>query len=423
MSRALPVNRLLNRIGTFSRRSSLEGAVVLSQIFGATASLAIARALGASGRGTIATVALWGQLLGWMFSLSLDKAMVVEGRNTAERSANVLFTGARLTCILMLPGLAVSVAAGMLLFNGNVVLASALSGTCGMTVLWEFVAGGLLLYQRDQLFALYRLTQPLLYLLFALIVFVIVRVEAAIDPAEATYGLAVGMAISIGLPAALLAVKGKPRETRGKWSSALARRLAAFGMRTQIANSMQFLNGQLDVLALTMLTNRAAVGIYSVAWTISQLPVVLGSAAAIRGLTGELTVIDRRSLATSALVTSSIIVVGPLAIPAVFGPSFHGASVIADILSVGSIANYLLQSYSGILLGTGRPTAASIAQGIGVAVFLAGLVISHTLVGAAIASVCSSFVSAAVARRLCLSRPAQLSRGTKKTGFSIRSRW
>ena len=56
---------------------ALEAMLVTTQAAGVIASIVVARSVGPAGRGTLLTITVWGQILGWLAAFSLDKAVVV----------------------------------------------------------------------------------------------------------------------------------------------------------------------------------------------------------------------------------------------------------------------------------------------------------------------------------------------------------
>src|SRR5438477_11424 len=56
---------------------ALEAILIGNAATGILASIVMARSIGPAGRGTVVTLTVWGQVLGWLATLSLDKALVV----------------------------------------------------------------------------------------------------------------------------------------------------------------------------------------------------------------------------------------------------------------------------------------------------------------------------------------------------------
>src|SRR5450759_1230000 len=66
----------------FGRRAlnhnrALEAMLIATTASGVLAAIVVARSIGPTGRGTIVALTVWGQILGWLATLSLDKALVV----------------------------------------------------------------------------------------------------------------------------------------------------------------------------------------------------------------------------------------------------------------------------------------------------------------------------------------------------------
>lgn len=392
--------RILRRLSGQAR--ALEGALLLAQGLGAVTGIVLARALGPSGRGQIATLALWGQLMGWVASLSLDKALVVltKSEHGALRRGVAMATSRRLVACLTVPIVAGSLLLGRHLFR-NGYLPVMLALVAAATAQFELVGGWLLTLKRRPLFIAWRIGQPAVYFIVVGGVGVL-RLEGALGSSAALNLIALGVLASVVAPLGFMFLPSL-RLSSGPFSKRAARRLLRYGLAAQTANILTYLNGQLDLLTLTLISTSSAVGIYAVGASTGQLVVLLGSAAIIRGLTGEAGKgRDRLGVVASILIALIVISVAPFVVPALFGSAFRQGVRIAQILAIGSVFNYLLQVESGQLLGRNRPWQATIAQGVGVIVFAGMLVPFHTLQGVAWSSVISYVISFVVAEYLVI---------------------
>src|SRR5438874_1772220 len=79
---------------------ALEVMLIGNVAAGVLASVVVARSVGPAGRGSIVTLTVWGQMLGWLATLSLDKALVVlTAGNRPVASPEEGLKAARLTII------------------------------------------------------------------------------------------------------------------------------------------------------------------------------------------------------------------------------------------------------------------------------------------------------------------------------------
>ncbi len=192
----------------------------------------------------------------------------------------------------------------------------------------------------------------------------------------------------------------------GRPDLGLARRMAAFGARSQVGGILNLLNLRLDVVVLGALTGPAQVGVYVVASKYAELLRLPGLAltwvtypqfAARRGggwdhgwlRVGRLLALGA---AAAALVASSAALVLPLA----YGELFRDAVWPAVWISLGLVLEPAAGVGSGFLLGTGRPGLGSLVLGGGFVVTLVLdllLIPRHGSLGAAWASAVAYLVT------------------------------
>ncbi|NUR82188.1 MAG: oligosaccharide flippase family protein [Dermatophilaceae bacterium] len=192
----------------------------------------------------------------------------------------------------------------------------------------------------------------------------------------------------------------------GRPDPGLARRMAAFGARSQVGGILSLLNLRLDVVVLGALTGPAQVGVYVVASKYAELLRLPGLAltwvtypkfAARRGgawhdewfRVGRLLALGA---AAAALVASGAALVLPMA----YGELFRDAVWPAVWISVGLVLQPAAGVGSGYLLGTGRPGLSSLVLGGGFVVTLVLdllLIPRHGSLGAAWASAVAYLVT------------------------------
>ena len=205
--------------------------------------------------------------------------------------------------------------------------------------------------------------------------------------------MGLGAAVSLVVPVLLILrhLSRRPRaDKRGLGA------LLKFSAATQVASVLQFLNGRLDLLALTFLVSAAGLGYYSAGAALGQAAMLMASAGGLRGITGEAVRTDIVGVGIAAILAGAVILTAPVVVPLLFGSSFEPAVPIARILAIGGVVNYALQGTGGRLLRRRQPWVVALSQGIGVVVFTAGIAASHTLQGVAWASVISFTVSLVV---------------------------
>ncbi|MGO4598864.1 lipopolysaccharide biosynthesis protein [Terrabacter sp. 2RAF25] len=192
----------------------------------------------------------------------------------------------------------------------------------------------------------------------------------------------------------------------GRPDLALARRVAAFGARSQVGGILNLLNLRLDVVVLGVLTGPAQVGVYVVASKYAELLRLPGLAltwvtypkfAGRQGgawhhewlRVGRLVALGA---VAAVLVASSAAVVLPFA----YGELFRDAVWPAVWISLGLVLEPAAGVGSGYLLGAGRPGLSSVILGGGFLVTLALdliLIPRHGSLGAAWASAVAYLVT------------------------------
>lgn len=379
---------------------ALEAMLVGAQAAGLFASVVVARSVGPTGRGTVVTITVWGQLLGWLAAFSLDKALMVLASDGAAAASSD--DALRATRIPVLGTSALAAVAALFLgshFFTSIWFTLALAALAVATAQGELVAGWLLARGRRQNFIYWRLLQPALYLVIVSCAALLLR---SATTTERTVVIAIGAAASmVGPVACALAVL--PRHplmvTRG------IRSLLKFGAAAHAAGILQFLNARLDMLVLTLIVSPGRLGQYAVGAGLGQLALLTATAGFIRGITGQSKATDFIGIGIAAALGLLVIIAAPLLIPLVFGPSFQPAVPIARILAIGGVVNYALLATSGRLLSRRQPWTVALSQGVGVALFGIGIAVSPTLQGAAWSSVVS-FAASLLVAQVALRLPA-----------------
>jgi O-antigen/teichoic acid export membrane protein len=183
-------------------------------------------------------------------------------------------------------------------------------------------------------------------------------------------------------------------------SAELARRVAGYGMRAQLGTVISQLNLRLDFILLTVIAGPAVVGVYAVASKFAELVKIVGMSLSYvlyprfaQDTGARATATVKRLLPQAALVTAACVVplfaLAPIVIPAVYGSSFHGAIIPAQIILVGLVFEGVGGVLTGYLYGVGRAGRNSWAMAAGLLVTLIldlSLIPPYGSTGAAIAS-------------------------------------
>lgn len=190
-------------------------------------------------------------------------------------------------------------------------------------------------------------------------------------------------------------------------SPALARRIAAYGLRAQVGGIMTLLNLRLDFILLSVMAGPAVLGVYAIASKFAELVKVPGMALTYvlypkysRDGQAQAAADARRLLPRAGLPLAAAIV--PLwavcgwLVPALYGAEFHRAVLPARIILVGLVLEGVAGVLSAYLYGIGRPGLNSWAMGAGLAVTVALdllLIPPFGSTGAAVASASAYLVS------------------------------
>jgi O-antigen/teichoic acid export membrane protein len=186
-------------------------------------------------------------------------------------------------------------------------------------------------------------------------------------------------------------------------STALARRIAAYGMRAQVGGFVLLLNLRLDFVLISVLTGPTVLGVYAIASKYAELVKLVSLAltyvlypnfaadTAARAVQRARTMLPKAGGATAACVVP-LWLAAPFVIPAIYGSAFEPAVTPAQIILLGLVFDGVAGVITALLYGLGRPGLNSIAMGVGLAVTV---VLDITLIppfgatGAAIASACA----------------------------------
>lgn len=370
--------------------------------------LLIARALGPTGRGTVAFITVASMLVAWIARLGIGDATVVFfARRPAARPtllANIaLFAGmagtvgaaAVCTLLALVPDLRPS---GI----GNLELAALGFSVVALT----FADAGYKVVLAASRFRLHaRVTMTTSWMYAALIA--IIWGTFGLTPARAAFawGTVHVVRAVVLLSASVLAV-GLRSPDFSLFDDCLR-----FGVRAWIGSLADNLNFRVDQIIVALIASEATLGIYAVAVNAFEvllylpggaatalLPLVAGSSQRLRG---ERTLHAFRSVAfvtTASMAVAALL--GPFLLPRVFGSDFEGAVTPFLLLLPGALGAVLLAIFTNALVASSAPGLSSLGPLVSLFV---GLALDFALIppfgasGAAAAATAAFFAGGATA--------------------------
>jgi O-antigen/teichoic acid export membrane protein len=341
--------------------------------------LLVTRALGPSGRGTVAFISVTALVTAWVARLGVTEATVVFAAQrpaarpvllsnifafaTAAGSAGALLVSSALLLVpdARPPGLGKGGVAVLAL--GIVASALADSG-------YRFLLG----CSRFRAHALTTVATSWLYPLVVAVVWALAGLTALTAALiwVATQGL---RALSLFSVAARESGFGRPSRT-------LLDESMRFGVRAWVGTLADSLNFRIDQILIALIASEAALGLYAVAVSVSEvlqylpgaiatalLPLVAGSDPQQR-VERTLRAFRSTTLATLASSAAAALVVPPL-LPVVFGAAFEDSVVPFLVLLLGAIGFSAMNVFANALVASSRPALSSLAPFVSLVVGLA----------------------------------------------------
>jgi O-antigen/teichoic acid export membrane protein len=413
-TRAQVLVSALHRPGMGRSVARTAGFNVAANVFAAMGGVILARAVDPTVRGEYAAVTAWFGVALVVGSLGQPAALCFYVARSPQRAREYVATSRA----MMLATGTVAIVAGLLLAP---VLAH---GNPGLTAAYRVAFGGSLLayvgasytfslQARDiDRWNILRLSQPVLgcLALGALWALRLLTLDTALLAMLGSMLVQLGWAHHCCRQAGL---------APGTARAALARPLAGYGVAQIASVAPATLNAQLDQLILSQLVPPADLARYSIAVSITLLPVPFVAAigyVAFPRLAAQRVVSDRSlRMQRLAVLASAGVAAGmllPIAasaywvVPLVFGPAYHGAVPLIWILTPGGIFLACGQVVGDLLRGMNRPNFVAGSQwlaAIFTVVLLYALLPSCGVAGAAIASTIAYGVALAAMVR-CLWR-------------------
>jgi len=337
--------------------------------------IVIARVLGQEGRGAMAFVTVSALVGAALAELGVPAAVTVLARVEEDRRAKLL-------CGALLFGLAIGLVVGALVF-GTMVLAdlgpsSVRDGVLlacvlapAFIVIFDISLALLIAAGRTPAYGVIVAGAPWVY---GIALFVVTTAASlTVERAIIVWILSVVTAGLVATAAALLTTGlGRPE-------LALVRTAVGFGFRAWIGNLAGSVNFRFDQILMGLLTTDAILGVYALAVNVSEVvlylpaaiatllvPLVASTPAAERHT--EVTRLFRLSLLLTLASVIIAAVLGPFAIPLVFGEHFHASIVPFLLLLPGALGFTGMQTFTSALVGSSRPGASSIGPVVAVAV-------------------------------------------------------
>ena len=344
-------------------------------VLGMLTGLVLARALGPSGRGTLAAILVPMAIAPYVAGIGLSSFAL---RSTArgERPRVLIPTVALLASIVglilypFLPAIVSVLAEGR-----DVVETYLLAGLIAvplfvMVTVQVAVATGL---ERWGLVLLTRVLQPLA----ALISLLALWGAGELTVSSAAIAVLASSLILLIPTSTVLRGEGRVRVDLG-----LARRALQFGVRAWPGTLSAIANARLDQMIMIPLVDPRELGLYVVAFTVATGPSILASAisSAIqpRVARGEYQLVaagSRIVLPVVALAGAAIAIACPILLPLLFGEAFEPATPLAWILLAAAVPGQTATYFGETLSAGGRPGLATAGQIVALAVTVPGLLL------------------------------------------------
>jgi O-antigen/teichoic acid export membrane protein len=393
------------------------GAQAAPLLAGAVLSVVLARTIGPSGNGRYVLLLTLVGLTSMIVSLGLHAGITYEVSRRRWSVARAYRTSFLLALVLGLAG--VIVGFGFFFLTRHTVfggipgwLALLALASVPLTLAYEYAASILLARER------YEHYTSLLTVHAATLMLIGAGLAVPFGLKGAVVGIPASALIGTLLAAKLLADESS-RDTTPDGGDSLSRAVR-FGLQSWGANLLQQVNYRFDVLILGGFATAAAVGVYSVALTLTSVAWILPQAlqtvlfpraasldqAAIAGeiSSGEsdeaLAKAIRHAVLQMLPVGLAVSALLALGVPLLYGPRFHETVALGFVLLPGVLALGVGKVLSSGIAGRGHPRytlyAASISLPVTLGLYL-GLIPLYHAWGAAIASSVSYALSAFIA--------------------------
>ncbi|HSB38398.1 MAG TPA: oligosaccharide flippase family protein [Gaiellaceae bacterium] len=348
--------------------------------------LLVTRALGPSGRGTVAFLTVTALVTAWIARLGVTEATVVFAARRPELRPTLLTNSLTFSTLAGLAG--ASVVCGTLWLVpalrprgvGAVelgVLAVSILAACLADAGYRFMLG----CSRFRTHALVTAVTSWIYPLLAVVLWALFGLTVALATAvwAATQAL---RAVS------LFSVAIRREGGLGRPSLGLLHETISFGLRAWLGTLADSLGFRIDQILLALIASEAALGFYVVAVNLSEillyfpgavstalLPLAARSEAGPR-LGQTLRAYRSATYVTLASIVLSALIVPPL-IPLVFGASFHASAIPFLLLLPGLIGFTAMIVFCNALIASSLPALSSIPPAV---CFVVGIALDFALI-------------------------------------------
>ncbi|MDP8904253.1 MAG: oligosaccharide flippase family protein [Chloroflexota bacterium] len=369
--------------------------------------LVIARALGPSGRGTIAFITVTALILGRASRLGVTNATIV----FAARRANLR--------TVLLSNLVVFGLAAGLLFSGTVaallvwlsdVRPAGIGNAQIVLIVLAIVAAGLVSDGYSFLLGITRFRARAILTATLPWTYVLALAVASLTTELSVTSVAIAWVATYGTWAALLfsvSARGVGF-SRPSWS--LLRESIAFGIRAWLGTFATILNARADQILMGFITTEATLGIYAVAVNGAEVLLYVPEATATallplaaqhgreRGTELAMRAFRRVTIVTIMTVLAAAIL-GPPLYPVLFGAAFEPSVVPFLILLPGALGYAASIVFSNSLVGMSSPALSSIGPVVSVVtgLTLTVLLVPHFGATGAAAAATIAFVAGGIA--------------------------
>jgi O-antigen/teichoic acid export membrane protein len=341
--------------------------------------LMLARALGPTGRGTIAFITVSALVLARVAGLGVGEATAVLAAKRADRRGPLL---ANLVLFMLGSGLIAAVLACAVLLSAEGERPAGIGSTellilgaaTLVSALVEAGAAFLLGCGRLRRLALITATASWIYPLLLGAIWI----AGGLTVARAALAWVVGESVR-----ATLLLRSSVRGVGvARPSLRLLRGSMSFGIRAWVGTLSRFLNFRIDQILMGFLASEAALGIYAVAVNASEALLYLPAATATAllpvaaragaGERGDQTV---RAFRSAAIVTAGAMVLaaalGPLLLPLLFGDAFSPSVEPFLLLLPGAIGFTAIAVFSSGLMASSSPGRSSLGPVVSLVVGVA----------------------------------------------------
>ncbi len=360
-----------------------------------------AHLLGPTGRGQLAAIQLWPLAIMTIGSGGLVEAVSYYSGRFREQSGVFGITAMGMLTVLAIPLVLIGIVAmpHLLAAEPSRIVTEAQVYMFVVPILFFINIPLAMLRGRGEMrvWNVLRLTQPIGY--------VVILLVAAFLPSNRVTFVAFAMfgwiAAHVLLSLALLRWRlPGPHRFDGEQVGPLMR----YGALSISATTPSWLNGRMDQLVMGAFLSPQLLGLYAVAvaWSLAVTPVSNAFAQVILPrLTGahdsadaaeRLCATSRIASGINALMGVGFLLITPLAVNVVFGPSFAPAIPATMVLVVAAVCLGMNQFLEEAVRGLGRPGLATVAELCGFAVTAVGLAVllpRFGILGAALASLLS----------------------------------